>query len=156
MNESVIKRPSRSGAIQGSLLLTGVLLAATLLASHDPLTRGWALASASVSALGTIAVAAYASRWSAFPRWSFAVAGGLLGVSLVLAAALSPDLPHWRKDIAVNWIFPYYFLITGLTGPARTTGWCAPTAPWAPWLMVGVGFVLGLVNLVTSLVGARS
>ena len=155
MNESVLKRPSRGGAIQGSLLLTGVLLTATVLASHHPLTRGWALASASVSALGTLAVAAYSSRWSAFPRWSLATAGGLLGASLVLAAVFSPDLSQWRKDIAVNWIFPYYFLITGLTGPVRTTGWCAPTSPWGPWLMVGVGFVLGSVNLVTSLLGAR-
>jgi hypothetical protein len=154
MIELAMRRPSRSGVLRGTLLLTGAMLAATVVASHHPLTREWALASAAVSGLGTIAVATYASRWSAFPRWSFVVAGGILAVSLVLAAALSPDLAQWRENIAINWMLPYYFLIAGLTGPVRTTGWCAPTSRWAPWLVVGVGFLLGLVNLVTSFVGA--
>jgi len=155
MTELVMKRPSRSGVLWGSLLLAAVMLAATALASHRPLTRGWALASSALSGLGTLAVAIYASRWSAFPRWSFVVAGGILGGSLVLTAILSPDLAQWRKELAIDWVLPYYFLIVGLTGPVHATGWCAPTSRWAPWLVVGVGLLLGLMNLAINGVGAR-
>src|SRR5215813_3665912 len=155
MIELAMKRSSRTGVLWSSLLLAGAMLAAVALVSHRPLTRDWALASAAVSGLGTLAVAAYASRWSVYPRWSFVVAGGILGGSLVLTAVLSPDLAQWRKDIAITWMLPYYFLIAVLTGPPRPTGSCAATSRWAPWLAVGTGLFLGMVNLVTSSVGGR-
>jgi hypothetical protein len=138
----------RARHIGTALLIYAATVAASAWLGHTrPITFEAAFASAAATALGTLAMAFYLVRWTAFPRWGFLGAAVVLAASALLGPLVAPTPAAWSDGVrSMLWMSPWYLMVMGGIPPMPARGWCSPAAPWAGGLLIGVAVVLTLIS----------
>ncbi len=123
-------------------LATGTFLVTVLLTSwvgtRQPSSYAAVLACAATTAAGTLVVALILARWTPYPRWGHFGAVVVLAGGVLFSTVLIADPVLWMKDVRSGlWMYPWCFIVVSLFAPRGGSGWCAPAAPWAGWLLIG-------------------
>ncbi len=135
-------------------LLTVVL--STALGAQQPPTHTTVLGSAGMTALGTLALALILVRWTPYPRWGYFGAAAVLVGGALFSTVLIGDLVVWTKQVrAMLWMHPWFFLVMTLFAPRGGARGCAPTAPWAGWLLIGTATLLVAISSGAALIVLR-
>ena len=155
MTQSCVARRadwSRTGFGVSIYLL--VTLGAALILRGSP-SGADSLAAALLTAAGTLAMAWVFTGPSGYPRWAMLGSAGGLCVGLVLSAVFAPSASAWADDtFGTSWMFPWFYMVLGSGIPRPRTGVCAPGHMAAGWMLVGMGFLFGLVLLVAPAIVA--
>lgn len=121
---------------------TATLLLITLLGTFGRRAAGADAAAvvALVYGAGVFAIAWLTMRATAYPRWSWFAAAGVMATALAVAAVAFPSPSQVKTWTSTAWMMPWLFLVLGLT-PGPATGWCSPRAPWGGLLLIGLSLV---------------
>jgi len=132
--------------LAGALLLYAAVTAASVwLGALKPATLGSTLASAAVTAAGTMAMAFYYLRWTGYPRWGFLGAAAILAASAIVSPLVVRDPAAWVADVRpMLWLNPWFLMIVGLTPPSKRAV-CAPGLPWSGWMLVGAAALFTVI-----------
>ena len=105
-----------------------------------------AAAGACVYGGGTLLMAWLTARATAYPRWAWFAAAGLLVLTLVVAAVQMPAPAQVKAWTSTAWMLPWLFLTTAVS-PVPATGWCPPRAAWSGPLLVGMSALFSSILL---------
>lgn len=131
-------------------LFAAVVVLSTVLLHRRAPTSGSVLASAVVSAVGTLLMAGLMVRRTRYPRWAFVGAATVLAASALLSTRAFPDPYMWVDSVRPGlWLHPWFLLVIGWT-PAPEHGVCAPSSPFAGWLLIGTGLVIAALSVGTG------
>ena len=129
------------------LLGCATLMVMTLVGALVQKTSGAnAVTAAWIYGGGTLLMAWITARTTAYPRWAWFAAAGVLVGTLVIAAVRLPAPAQVKAWTSTAWMLPWLFLVTA-SSPAPATGPCSPQRAWSGPLLVGTSAVFSLILL---------
>ena len=151
MQATLDSRPSRrTTTLLGTALLLATTAGVAWLTRRDSVTADSVLAAAWVGAIGTVAMTLLTARHAGYPRWAYVGAAAIMSVGILISTATARSPVEWVNEVRpLIWMYPWTILTMGLVLPAPRTGWCAAHQRWAPWILIGTGFLLGVITIVT-------
>jgi hypothetical protein len=101
---------------------------------------------AAVIAAGTLAMGLLLARRSAYHRWAYLGATGVLAVSALMSPlVVSPE--RWRESFTpMLWMHTWWPMVMAWVPPGSRRTWCSPDAPASGWMLIGAALLFALLT----------